>query len=129
MVSAAVQKCILIVDGNPSVRKIVRFFLESESLRICGEAVSGHDAVEKAEQLKPDLIILEISLLGMNGLRTASILKQMQPETPIVMFTSFYDAFRPFETPAGIDAVVPKTGNISLLINGVHDLLRRSAVD
>ena len=124
MVRATVPKCILIVDGNQYIRKIIRSFLESEAgFKVCGEAVDGFDAIEKAEQLKPDLIILDVSLPGMNGIRVASKLKEMHPRTPIVLFTFYHEAFHNLGTPAGFDAVVPKDGHISLLINSVQGLL------
>ena len=124
MVRATVPKCILIVDGNQYIRKIIRNFLESEDgFKVCGEAVDGFDAIEKAEQLKPDLIILDVSLPGMNGIRVASKLKEMHPRTPIVLFTFYHEAFHNLGTPAGFDAVVPKDGHISLLINSVQSLL------
>lgn len=124
MVRATVPKCILVVDNNQYIRKIIRNFLESEDgFKVCGEAVDGFDAIEKAEQLKPDLIILDVSLPGMNGIRVASKLKEMHPRTPIVLFTFYHEAFHNLGTTAGFDAVVPKDGHLSLLINSVQGLL------
>ena len=97
---------------------------DAKGLKICGEAVDGYDAIEKAQQLKPDLIILDISLPRMNGILAASILKEMHPRTPIVLFTLYHDAFNNLGTPAGIDAIVPKDGDISLLVNSVQGLLQ-----
>ena len=58
-------KCILIVDDHEYIRKLVRNFLERESgFEVCGEAVDGYDAIEKAQELKPDLIILDLSILS-----------------------------------------------------------------
>ena len=66
-------KCILIVDDHEYIRKIVRACLEGQSgFEICGEAVDGYDTVEKAKELKPDLIILELSMPRMNGIEAAS---------------------------------------------------------
>jgi CheY-like chemotaxis protein len=123
MVDPSVPKYILIVDGNRNIRKTVLAFLESDGIpRICGEAVDGYDALEQAQQFKPDLIILDISLPRMNGLRTASILKKMHPQTPIILFTLYHDAFKD-GVPAGFDVVVPKDQDISLLMNSVQSLL------
>ena len=125
MARISAPKCILIVDNNASIRKIIRIFLEGEAgLKVCGEAVDGYDAIEKAEQLKPDLIILELALPRMSGLAAASTLKKMHPRTPIVLFTLHHDAFPNFVTPAGFDAVVAKRGDISLLMNSVQSLLQ-----
>jgi DNA-binding NarL/FixJ family response regulator len=102
--------------------------LEGESgFEVCGEAVDGYDAIEKAERLKPDLIILELCMPRMNGLTAASTLKKMLPRTPIILFTLYHDAFQNLTTPAGCDAVVPKCADISLLMNSVQGLLRAAA--
>jgi CheY-like chemotaxis protein len=118
-------KCILIADNNACIRKIIRTFLEGEAgLKVCGEAVDGYDAIEKAEKLKPDLIILELALPRMSGLAVAQTLKKMNPRTPIILFTLYHDAFPNFVTPSGFDAVVAKRGDISLLMNSVQGLLQ-----
>ncbi|HEV7513129.1 MAG TPA: response regulator [Candidatus Acidoferrum sp.] len=125
MARISAPKCILIVDNNASIRKIIRIFLEGEAgLKVCGEAVDGYDAIEKAEQLRPDLIILELALPRMSGLTAAQTLKKMSPRTPIILFTLYHDAFPNFVTPAGFDAVVEKRGDISLLMNSVQGLLQ-----
>ena len=124
MARISAPKCILIVDNNASIRKIIRTFLEGEAgLKVCGEAVDGYDAIEKAEQLRPDLIILELALPRMSGLAAAQTLKKMNPRTPIILFTLYHDAFPNSVTPAGFDAVVEKRGDISLLMNSVQRLL------
>ena len=125
MARISAPKCILIVDNNASIRKIIRIFLEGEAgLKVCGEAVDGYDAIEKAEQLRPDLIILELALPRMSGLTAAQTLKKMNPRTPIILFTLYHDAFPNSVTPAGFDAVVEKRGDISLLMNSVQGLLQ-----
>src|SRR3981081_1125816 len=112
MVPISAPKCILIVDNNACIRKITRTFLEGEAgLKVCGEAVDGYDAIEKAEKLKPDLIILELALPGMSGLTVAQTLKKMNPRILIILFTLYHDAFPNFVTPAGFDAVVAKCGD------------------
>ena len=122
------SKCILIVDDHEPIRKIVRHVLESETgFEVCGEAVDGYDAIEKAQQLKPDLIILDLSMPRMNGLEAAQKLKKMLPQTPIVLFTSYHPALRYFDTlPEGIDAVVAKGGGASLLLDSLQNLLQEA---
>jgi two-component system, response regulator YesN len=76
---------------------------------ISGEAENGRDAIEKAEKLKPDLIILDLIMPVMNGLDAAPLLKQLLPDTPIVLFTQQErsEVERLARAP-GIDAVVSK---------------------
>ena len=58
-----------LADDNDIVRTIIRLFLETKGFAICGEAVDGVDAIEKAKQLKPDLIVLDVAMPRMNGCR------------------------------------------------------------
>jgi CheY-like chemotaxis protein len=82
------SKQILVVDDQEYIRRVVRNFLEEErELQVCGEAVDGLDALAKAEQLRPDLIILDLSMPRMNGIQAAAKLKQMLPGTPIMLLT------------------------------------------
>jgi DNA-binding NarL/FixJ family response regulator len=123
-----VPKCILIVDDFEPMRKAVRALFESESgFDVCGEAVDGYDAIQKAQELKPDLIILDLSMPRMSGIEAAPILKKMLPQTPIILLTSHHRALQGYDTHlAGIDAVVPKGGDISLLLDSVQGFLQEA---
>ena len=78
-------KRILIVDDLAQIRKLVREFLEAEpDCHVCGEATDGYDAIEKAQHLKPDLIILDVSMPRMSGIEAAPKLKKLLPQTPII---------------------------------------------
>jgi chemotaxis response regulator CheB len=62
-----VSNGILLVDDLPQMRKLIRSYLEEEGeFRVCGEAIDGFDAINKAEHLKPDLIIIDASMPRMN---------------------------------------------------------------
>jgi len=60
--------CVLIVDDNATIRRIIRGQLESAGLEVCGEAVDGLDAIQETKELKPDPIIMDLSMARMNGL-------------------------------------------------------------
>jgi chemotaxis response regulator CheB len=67
--AASVSKRILLVDDLPQIRKLIRAYLEEETdFRVCGEAIDGSDAIDKAQNLEPDLIILDASMPRMNGI-------------------------------------------------------------
>jgi len=121
-----VPKCILIVDDYAAIRKSIRSFLESQTgFEVCGEAVDGLDAIEKARELKPDLIILDLAMPRMNGLEATRVLRRMLPDTPIVLFTS-YDAVTEYSdaTALGIQAVVvSKSAGLDALVQQVQGLL------
>ena len=117
-------KCILIADDNDIVRTILRFFLETEGFEICGEAKDGVDAIEKAQQLKPDLIVLDVAMPRMNGVEAASVLKGMMPDVPIVWFTMYKGLVGSSLTAAvGVDAVLSKPDGVGGLVECVQGLL------
>ena len=117
-------KCILIADDNDIVRTILRFFLETEGFEICGEAKDGVDAIEKAKQLKPDLIVLDVAMPKMNGVEAASVLKGLMSDVPIVWFTMYQELVGSSLTAAvGVDAVVSKPDGVSGLVECVQGLL------
>ena len=107
---------------------MLRAFFESESgFDVCGEAADGHEAIQKSRELKPDLIILDMSMPRMSGIEAAPILKKMLPHTPIILFTSHHVALQRFNAHTiGIDAVVAKDGDISLLLESVQSLLQEA---
>ena len=120
------SKHILIVDDSDTCRKITRLFLESQlGLEVCGEAVDGVDAIEKARALKPDLVVLDLAMPRMNGVEVASVLRAMMPRVPIVLFTMYDDTVaRALALCAGANIVVSKPDGGWKLIECVRSLLQ-----
>jgi len=108
---------IFIVDDNPSVRTGIRTLLETSGFEICGEASDGLDAVERAPEINPDLIILDVSMPRMNGLDAARKLRDIHPNVPILLNTSHAAVIRAEESlPEGVTAVVDKRENLLHLV-------------
>jgi DNA-binding NarL/FixJ family response regulator len=78
---------ILLVEGFACYRSLVQSLLEFSSFQLVGEASDGLEAVEKAQQLRPDLILMEIALAKLNGLETAKRIRQFLPQSKIVFLT------------------------------------------
>ena len=118
-------KRILLVDDNAVVRSFVRRLFESQSdFEISGEAENGRDALQKAEMLKPDLIILDLVMPVMTGLDAAPLVKQLLPDTLIILFTQQEGSeVERLAQAAGIDAVVSKTQGASDLVLKAKALL------
>jgi CheY-like chemotaxis protein len=79
-------KNILVVDDNPSIRFVIRSLVEAAGFTVCGEA-GGIEGIEKAQQVNPDLILLDLSMPRMTGAEAAPILKSQMPHVPIILFT------------------------------------------
>jgi DNA-binding NarL/FixJ family response regulator len=79
---------ILVVDDHAVVRRGVRSLLEShEDWEVCGEATTGRDAVEQSRRLRPDVVVMDLSLPELNGLdATRQILKD-RPDTEVLVLT------------------------------------------
>jgi DNA-binding NarL/FixJ family response regulator len=124
------QKSILIVDDNTAIRSVVRCCFESQDgLQICGEAVNGRDAIEKAQQLKPDLIVLDFSMPLMNGIQAASMLSRLMPSVPLILFTMHAGAVLESDArSAGITIIVSKDQGPEVLVSQAQTLLGVSSV-
>lgn len=119
------KKRILVADDNPLIRKMLcRIFRNHESLEICDEAVDGREAVEKAEQHQPDLIIMDLAMPVMDGLKAAQAICKFLPEVPIILFTLHAKTINDFDLKdSGITRVVPKT-EMTSLVDHAEQLLR-----
>src|SRR5579872_4841367 len=105
---------VLIVDDSPVIRKVMRDFFEAlTDWKITGEAGDGAEAIQRAVQLKPDLILLDFSMPNMNGIEAASILKKLLPASHIVVFTMFDDALGSrLSSAVGVDLVISKADGL-----------------
>jgi two-component system, NarL family, sensor kinase len=83
-----VRKRILIADDHEVMRRGVRGLVESqEEWSVCGEALEGNEAVSKTKELRPDLLILDVSMPGMSGIEAALQILKDDPSTKILFFT------------------------------------------
>ena len=84
---------ILIVDDEPLARQRLIHLLKSlENCKVIGEAVNGHDALDKTQQLKPELILMDIRMPGMDGLEAARHIGLME-NPPSIIFTTAYNEY------------------------------------
>jgi DNA-binding NarL/FixJ family response regulator len=81
---------ILIVDDSEPWRHSVRLLLaQADNLEVVSEASDGLEAVQKCEQLRPDLVLLDIHLPKMNGFEVARQLSELSPTTKIIFLSSY----------------------------------------
>src|ERR1700730_5700740 len=122
---ALMPSSVLIVDDNPMVRMVRRRFFGRLSVRnVGGEAGEGAEAVQKATELKPDLILLDFSMPNLNGIEAASVLQRMLPDVRIIVFTIFDEALGPrLSSAVGVDLVVPKSEGLTGLVKAMQRLM------
>jgi DNA-binding NarL/FixJ family response regulator len=119
---------VLIVDDHESIRRNLRLSLESAGFTISGEAVNGFDAIEKAQEVIPDLVILDLAMPEMNGLEAAAALKYIAPGVPLILLTAH--ASREVELAAfsaGVCAVFSKYGELDALIEHASAIIQAPA--
>lgn len=111
-------KSVLIADDQEVIRRMLCFLFSSQTdFEVCGEAENGQEAIEMAQVLHPDLILLDLSMPVMNGIEAACELKRLMPMTPIIVFSEFSDVLSERETrTTGVAALVSKTENLSVLL-------------
>ncbi len=89
---------VLVVDNHPMVRRAVALVLEGTAgIEIVGEAASGPEALERAAELQPDVILLDLGLPGMGGLDVLRCLKEISAASRVVVLTALDDAEMMYE--------------------------------
>jgi CheY-like chemotaxis protein len=118
------SKKILVVDDNPSIRFVIRSLVEAAGFTVCGEAGNGIEAIEKAQQVNPDLILLDLSMPRMTGAEAAPILKSQMPHVPIILFTLHDDTVgEALAAAMGVDRVIAKPDGMTKLVECVRNVL------
>lgn len=116
---------ILVVDDSQLMRRCLRTLLEQQdSWKVCCEAADGREAIERAQQIAPDVIVLDFQMPVMNGLDAAKEIRRRLPNIPILMLTLHMSP--QLEDQArriGIRGACDK-GNINCVVEGVDALLR-----
>ncbi len=123
------KKRVLLVDDSAAIRSAIRPQFDSHpSFKVVGEAEHGKEAVEKAPALRPDLVVLDLSMPVMNGLQAAPLLIKALPNVWLILFTS-HDApeLDRLSQEAGIHAVVPKHKGPTVLIEKAAALVAQAA--
>jgi DNA-binding NarL/FixJ family response regulator len=117
---------ILIADDHAGTREILRVLLQQHpGWEVCGEARTGSEALQKSIELKPDVLVKDWVMPGMDSLELTRQISKLLPDTSIVIF-SFYEmpALEVAARAAGVHRVATK--NLSALIAAIEDVLRSS---
>ncbi|HEV2731473.1 MAG TPA: PAS domain S-box protein [Terriglobales bacterium] len=118
---------ILIADDHEVVRRGVRSLLKSRAdWEVCGEAVDGRDAVQKAKELKPDVIVMDIGMPYLNGLEAARVIRKEVPQSEILILSQHEAAeMRPAALQAGAREYITKSDVARDLLAAVESVSRQ----
>jgi len=113
---------LLLVDDHPIVRTGLRMLFQSEpGLVVVGEADSGAAALKAAEQLHPDVVIMDVAMPDMNGIEATRRIKANNPETAVLALTMHEDEQYFFAMlNAGASGYIPKRAAPDDLVSAIH---------
>src|SRR6202140_337301 len=78
---------ILIVDDSDAARRILGTIVRSRHWTVCGEAETGWAGVKKFQELRPDVVLLDLAMPDINGIEAARWMSSLDPTVPIILFT------------------------------------------
>jgi DNA-binding NarL/FixJ family response regulator len=115
---------ILLVDDHEMLRRGVEAIIRRNSLgKLCGEAQNGEEAIRKVQELKPDLVIMDVSMPVMGGLEAAREIRRIAPATKIIILTMHNSAqIAEAVHEVGADALVVKTEAAANLADVIRDI-------
>jgi DNA-binding NarL/FixJ family response regulator len=120
---------VLVVDDHPMVREGLRSMLSAEGIEVAGEAGSGADGLQRAAELAPDLVLLDLELPDMDGLGVLARLKEQHPRLPVLVVTMHGDPQRMRRAvQAGADGYVLKGVDRQELLAGVRAICSGGSV-
>jgi len=108
----------LIVDDDARFRLFAKRLLSNEpDIEVIGEAEDGQEAILKARELKPDVVLMDLRMPGMNGIDATRHMKNKKPELPVIMLTIYdMEEYREAATAAGaVNYVLKKSMNEELI--------------
>jgi two-component system, NarL family, response regulator LiaR len=121
---------ILLVDDHEMVRIGVSAYLKIQpDMEVVGEAVNGIEAVEKALELRPDIILMDMVMPGMNGAEATKAIIDQWPEAKIMIVTSFLDDDKVYPAlEAGAISYILKTSNAKRIAEAIRETLKGQTV-
>ena len=115
------QTRVLIADDRPRSRNGLKALLALRSeIQVVGEAANGREAVRLVEELRPDVVLMDAKMPGMDGPEATRIIKERWPKVKIIVLT-MYPEYQAHALAAGVDAFLVKGGPAEDLVKAILD--------
>jgi CheY-like chemotaxis protein len=116
---------VLLVDDDLETSALLRSLLEGEGIEVLGSASDGRQVVESAARLRPDVVLMDLRMPGMDGFEATSLLKARFPWIQVI-FLTFYDELLPDRSPqeVGAFAYLVKGCSVKLMRDVIHQAWR-----
>lgn len=121
---------VLLVDDHEMVRMGLAAYLSTEpNIEVVGEASNGEEGVRQAEQFKPDVILMDLVMAGMDGIEATRRIRKAQPEAKVIVLTSFIDDEKVYPViEAGAFSYLLKTSRAPEIVQAIQQAYRGQAV-
>jgi len=107
---------LYIAEDTDHVRKMLVDILRLHGFEIVGDAASGEEALGEVEKADPDVVVMDLKLLGMDGLETARQIRDARPDQQIILYSAYVDAdVERMAKEAGVAVCVPKLSGVEAL--------------
>ena len=119
---------ILIADDHAAIRRNVRTLLEGVPGWNCAEVSSGTEALESVRDLRPDIVLLDVALPGVNGFEAARQILREAPNTSVLILTMYNsDEVRTEASRAGARGIVLKSEASDSLVNAIESVIENGS--
>jgi DNA-binding NarL/FixJ family response regulator len=117
---------VLLVDDHKILREgLVRLISHQMDIQVVGEASCGFQAIELSRQLNPDLILMDISMPDMDGIKATRIIKREMPHIQVIGLSMFEDEVTPTMLDSGAAGFISKTASTSELLRTIYTFAKK----
>jgi two-component system response regulator NreC len=114
---------VVLADDHPVVRHGVKMLLERENFEVVGEASDGLEAIALARQLRPEVVVLDLAMPGVNGLGAVNEIKKVSPRSKMVLLTMYTEEHYVLEAlRAGVKGCVSKAQAPEHLLQAIREV-------